>query len=50
GTASFVSMGNRADVDEADLIAYFNQDDNTEVIAAYIEGIKRPEQFIKSVQ
>jgi acetate---CoA ligase (ADP-forming) len=50
GTASFVSMGNRADVDEADLIAYFNQDENTDVIAAYIEGIKRPEQFIKSVK
>lgn len=50
GTASFVSMGNRADVDEADLIAYFNQDPNTEVIAAYIEGIKRPEQFIQAVQ
>ncbi|MGD8981909.1 MAG: CoA-binding protein, partial [Desulfobacterales bacterium] len=32
GTSSFVSMGNRADVDEADLIAYFNQDPNTEVI------------------
>ncbi len=50
GTSSFVSMGNRADVDEADLIAYFNQDPNTEVIAAYIEGIKRPEQFIQAVQ
>ena len=50
GTASFVSMGNRADVDEADLIAYFNQDQSTEVIAAYIEGIKRPETFIKAVE
>jgi len=50
GTSSFVSMGNRADVDEADLIAYFNQDENTEVIAAYIEGIKRPEQFIRAVE
>lgn len=50
GTASFVSMGNRADVDEADLIAYFNQDKNTEVIAAYIEGIKRPELFIQTVK
>jgi len=45
GTASFVSMGNRADVDETDLIAYFNQDADTAVIAAYIEGIKRPEPF-----
>jgi acyl-CoA synthetase (NDP forming) len=50
GTSSFVSMGNRADVDETDLITYFNQDPNTEVIAAYIEGIKRPDQFIKSVE
>jgi acetyltransferase len=50
GTSGFVSMGNRADVDEADLIAYFNQDDNTEVIAAYIEGIKRPERFIQAVE
>lgn len=50
GTSSFVSMGNRADVDETDLIAYFNQDPNTEVIAAYIEGIKRPELFIQTVE
>jgi acyl-CoA synthetase (NDP forming) len=50
GTASFVSMGNRADIDEADLIAYFNQDQSTEVIAAYIEGIKRSESFIKAVE
>ncbi len=50
GTASFVSMGNRADVDEADLIAYFNQDPNTEIIAAYIEGIKSPERFIQAVE
>ncbi|MEJ2657216.1 MAG: acetate--CoA ligase family protein [Desulfobacterales bacterium] len=50
GTSGFVSMGNRADVDEADLIAYFNQDENTEVIAAYIEGIKRPGQFVNAVE
>jgi len=50
GTSCFVSMGNRADVDEADLIAYFNQDDNTEVIAAYIEGIKRPREFLRAVK
>lgn len=50
GTSSFVSMGNRADVDETDLIAYFNQDPNTEVIAAYIEGIKRPELFIQVME
>lgn len=50
GTSCFVSMGNRADVDETDLIAYFNQDPNTAVIAAYIEGIKRPEPFMRTLQ
>ena len=50
GVSSFVSMGNRADVDESDLISYFNQDENTSVIAAYIEGIKRPDEFVSAVE
>jgi acetyltransferase len=50
GVSSFVSMGNRADVDEADLISHFNRDENTSVIAAYIEGIKRPEEFVSAVE
>ncbi|MFP3870036.1 MAG: acetate--CoA ligase family protein, partial [Syntrophobacteria bacterium] len=50
GVSSFVSMGNRADVDEADLIDYFNQDSHTRVIAAYIEGIKRPGRFLESME
>ena len=49
GVSSFVATGNRADVDETDLIAYFNEDENTAVIALYIEGIKRPEQFVAAV-
>jgi acyl-CoA synthetase (NDP forming) len=47
--AGFVALGNRADVDESDLIAYFNPDSNTAFIAAYIEGIKRPSQFMAVV-
>jgi acetyltransferase len=50
GVSSFVSMGNRADVDESDLIAYFDRDEKTSVIAAYIEGIKRPEKFVAAVE
>ncbi len=50
GVSSFVSMGNRADVDEADLIDYFNQDEDTVVIAAYIEGIKRADRFVEIMQ
>jgi acyl-CoA synthetase (NDP forming) len=50
GVSSFVSMGNRADVDESDLIAYFSEDENSAVIAAYIEGIKRPDEFVAAVR
>lgn len=45
GVSSFVSLGNRADVDEIDLIEYFEHDPNTLVIAAYLEGIKDPVRF-----
>lgn len=45
GVSSFVSLGNRADVDEIDLIEYFEKDPNTKVIAAYLEGVKDPIRF-----
>lgn len=50
GVSSFVSLGNRADVDEIDLIEYFENDPNTAVIAAYLEGIKDPVRFRKVLQ
>jgi acyl-CoA synthetase (NDP forming) len=34
-----VSIGNKSDLDEADFIAYFNQD-NTEVIGMYLESVR----------
>jgi acyl-CoA synthetase (NDP forming) len=49
GVSVFVSLGNRADVDEADVIRYFNQDPNTKVIALYVEGVKRPEHFLEAL-
>jgi acetate---CoA ligase (ADP-forming) len=45
GVSVFLSLGNRADIDEADAIEYFNQDPHTKVIALYIEGVKRPIYF-----
>lgn len=50
GVSSFVSLGNRVDVDEIDLIEYFENDPHTEVIAAYIEGIKDPVRFRKTLE
>jgi acetate---CoA ligase (ADP-forming) len=49
GVSAFVSLGNRADVDETDCIQYFNHDPNTEVIALYVEGVKRPDDFQKAL-
>lgn len=45
GVSSFVSLGNRADIDEVDLIEYFEDDPNTKVIAVYLEGIKDAQRF-----
>jgi acetyltransferase len=49
GVSVFVSLGNRADIDESDCIRYFNADPNTKVIALYVEGVKRPESFIEAL-
>lgn len=50
GFSAFVSMGNRADVDEADLIGFFARDPNTKVVALYIEGVKDAEKFLSAVR
>lgn len=49
GVSAFVSLGNRVDVDEAEVIQYFNQDPHTQVIALYLEGVKRPTQFLEAL-
>jgi len=49
GFSAFVSMGNRADVDEADLISFFSEEPNTKVIALYIEGVKDGARFLAAV-
>jgi acetate---CoA ligase (ADP-forming) len=50
GFSAFVSMGNRIDVDEADLIAFFGSDPNTKVITLYIEGVKDVPKFLSAVR
>lgn len=40
-----VSHGNALDVNEIELLQYFAQDEETKVIAAYIEGVKNGKQF-----
>ena len=50
GFSAFVSMGNRADVDEADLIEFFADDPGTKVVALYIEGVKDAGKFLSAVK
>jgi acyl-CoA synthetase (NDP forming) len=45
-----VSYGNAADLDETDFLDYFARDPETEVVAAYIEGIKRPQSFLQALR
>lgn len=42
-----VSVGNKLDVDESDILDYLvNQDDSTKIICMYLEGIKDGRRFI----
>ncbi len=50
GFSAFVSMGNRIDVDEADLIEFFGADPNTKVVTLYIEGVKDAAKFLAAVR
>ena len=46
GFSKFVSYGNKADVDEVDLLNYLKDDDATKVILMYLEDVKRRDEFI----
>jgi acetyltransferase len=50
GVSCFAALGNRAVVDEADLIAALGRDPHTRAIALYLEGIKDPEKFAAAVR
>lgn len=50
GIAKFVSMGNKMDVNEADMIEYFGKDNDTKVIGIYSEGISNGEDFMAAVE
>ncbi|MHA2357424.1 MAG: acetate--CoA ligase family protein, partial [Candidatus Heimdallarchaeaceae archaeon] len=47
GYSSFVSLGNKADLDETDFIEALADDENTSAIFAYLESINRGQEFIK---
>lgn len=47
GVAMFASVGNRADVTAADLIAYWGNDPQVKVILLYLETVGEPQEFVQ---
>ena len=45
-----VSYGNALDIDESELLTYFRQDSETQVVAAYIEGVKDGRRFYQTLR
>jgi acetyl coenzyme A synthetase (ADP forming)-like protein len=45
GVSAIVGLGNKSDLDEDDLLTYFEKDDNTQVIAMHCEDLKDGRAF-----
>ncbi len=50
GFSAFVSTGNKADIDDADLVSYFANDPKTRCIAAYMEATRRGHDLFKALE
>lgn len=50
GTSVFVATGNEADITTADAIGWMAEDENTDVIISYIEGIKDGPRLIAALE
>ena len=47
GLSSFVSIGNKADVSSNDLLEYWQDDPNTDVVLLYLESFGNPRKFAR---
>jgi len=47
GFSKIIGLGNRCNVDFADMVEYLNEDPETEVIAMYLEGIDHPRRLME---
>jgi acetyltransferase len=47
GFSIFVSFGNKADINENDLLLYLKEDEDTKVILLYLEDLTSPQEFLK---
>ncbi len=47
GFSKFISMGNKADITDTDILLALAEDDNTKVILGYIEGVSDGRKFME---
>jgi acetyl coenzyme A synthetase (ADP forming)-like protein len=47
GLSSFVSVGNKADISGNDLVAFWGEDERTDVILLYLESFGNPRRFAR---
>jgi acyl-CoA synthetase (NDP forming) len=47
--SKIISYGNASDIDETELLNYFASDNETKVIASYIEGVKDGRKFVEAL-
>ncbi|MBN2464980.1 acetate--CoA ligase family protein, partial [candidate division WOR-3 bacterium] len=47
GLSKFASIGNKADINECDLLAYLRDDPETDVIMLYLEDLVNPAEFMR---
>ena len=45
GVSAIVGLGNKSDIDEDDLLTFFEQDDNTQIICQHLEDLKDGRSF-----
>ncbi|MEM3948223.1 MAG: CoA-binding protein [Zestosphaera sp.] len=50
GVSAIVSIGNKSDIDDADLLDYLINDEDTKVILIYLEGVKDGRRFIDAAR
>lgn len=50
GISYFVSIGNKSDVDDAELLEYFAEDRETKCISIYMESVKDGRRFYESLR
>jgi acetyltransferase len=46
GLSKFVSIGNKADINENDLLEYLKDDEQTKIIILYLEDLVKPKRFL----